>query len=211
MAGKAATQPLNSLAVLNAAGNGNPGNWNRRNQNSRDLFTTGQTQEGLCRHELELYGSRLLQLRIVANVKLNKTGGPSSKPGVPAQTPGAPAGKAGVPPTKTSPSSQFKLTEQLQRKHSKAAKDDPVMTEIVELALTKLTADKQQALPLKDRGRHREETDTHGRLGNRRLQNRVRVSYRLARLATLTLKSVDCRSGNPPDPLAQAPPKPNAW
>eukprot|EP00971_Amphidinium_carterae_P247481 4914041-Amphidinium_carterae.5 len=42
------------------------------------------------------------------------------------------------------------MTEQLLRKQIKAAKDGPVMMEILELALKKLTADKQQALPLKD-------------------------------------------------------------
>eukprot|EP00971_Amphidinium_carterae_P278204 5522530-Amphidinium_carterae.1 len=53
--GKQLASLLNSLAALNAAGQGRRGNWNQEPR---------QAQEGLCRHRLELYSLRLLQLRL---------------------------------------------------------------------------------------------------------------------------------------------------
>eukprot|EP00971_Amphidinium_carterae_P012889 254045-Amphidinium_carterae.1 len=63
---------------------------------------------------------------------------------------------AGEPPTKSGANAQnnqnslLTVTEQTLRKQIRAAKDDPVLTEILEAALTKLTTDKEQALVLKD-------------------------------------------------------------
>eukprot|EP00971_Amphidinium_carterae_P154816 3069700-Amphidinium_carterae.1 len=58
--------------------------------------------------------------RARGNAKINRTGGPSSKPGSPAPKPGGPATKAGEPPTKSSANSHYNqsglLTEQTLRK-----------------------------------------------------------------------------------------------
>eukprot|EP00971_Amphidinium_carterae_P206991 4106859-Amphidinium_carterae.1 len=64
------------------------------------------------------------------------------------------APSAGQPPTRSGsngPAAQDSLlTEQTLQKQIKAAKDDPVLTKILEKALSALTTSKQQALPLKD-------------------------------------------------------------
>eukprot|EP00971_Amphidinium_carterae_P182378 3619612-Amphidinium_carterae.3 len=137
---------MHFVAAMSSSGGGKPGNWGSRRCSRLAFDTSGQTPEGFCRNQLELYSLRLLQLRLSENL-FPMQAGPWQ-----CEAEQRPVGR--VPPTKTSPNIQSKqgelLTEQLLREQIKAAKDDLVMTEILELVLTKLTADKQQALPLKD-------------------------------------------------------------
>eukprot|EP00971_Amphidinium_carterae_P307824 6117805-Amphidinium_carterae.1 len=68
---------------------------------------------------------------------------------------GGPRSKAGAPSTKSSQESNqnragIPSNKQTLRKRIRAAKDNPVLMELLEIALEKLTATKQQALPLKD-------------------------------------------------------------
>eukprot|EP00971_Amphidinium_carterae_P075952 1500638-Amphidinium_carterae.2 len=124
--------------------------WQMESTKTLTFAEPRQDQEGHGRHQL-----RLWDLRVRGNAKINRTvDRPQSL------VPGRPATKASEPPTKTFLKSSANaqnnqsnlLTEQTLRKQIRAAKDDPVLTEILEAALTMLcrSMDKQQVLPLKD-------------------------------------------------------------
>eukprot|EP00971_Amphidinium_carterae_P094957 1878955-Amphidinium_carterae.1 len=135
-----------------------PGNWQRRlRPSSRSQDKTWKDMPGTfwncgtCGFYNFGYRTECFACNCArGNAKINKTGGPSSKPGSPARKPKSSATKAGVPPTRSGsngPTTQDGLlTEQTLRKQIRAAKDDPVLTEILEKTLTKLSTTKQLAL-----------------------------------------------------------------
>eukprot|EP00971_Amphidinium_carterae_P348997 6490785-Amphidinium_carterae.1 len=153
--GKQLSQLLNSLAMLNSAGNGRPGNWNKRNRGSSSPQDKPRKDMAGTFWNCGTCGTECFACKNArGNAKIQKTGGQSLKPGAPARKPGTPATQARQPPTRSGSNGPAAmdslLTEQTLRKQIKAAMDDPVLTEILEKALSNLTNSKQQALPLKD-------------------------------------------------------------